>query len=242
MPKIDDGYILLSRTLLDSQIWSASDATLRVMVYLLLTANHKAKFFKMVEIKRGQTCKSLSRIADDCGLSVKAVRYAIDLLEKNGVLIKDAPFGAQQGQRITICNYAIYQNPENYKGTRGAHEGTHAVPHEGASNNKEKKENNEKNTLSVDGFSEEVSVSLKAWLEYKEYKYKPVGWKSQCTLVSNAIASHGEGAVIARIHQAIASSWKGMNLDRLETTATSRVVDDGGLPPEQIHPLMRKAQ
>lgn len=136
---IEGGCVLLSRQILESRLWSYSDATLRVAIYLILKANHKQRYFKGVEIKRGQTAMSISRICDECSLSTKAVRYALDKFVKDDFIKKDYPFGAKQGQRLTICKYGTYQDINNYKGNLGAHAGNN----EGTPNNNEKKENNE---------------------------------------------------------------------------------------------------
>jgi hypothetical protein len=128
---IDGGCILLSRAILDSRLWSVPDGTLKVAVYLLLKANHDKRYFKMVEIQRGQTCRSLNTIAEECFLSIKTVRVALNILQKLEFIKIDKPFGAKQGQRISICNYDTYQNLKNHKGKAGANEGAN----EGAPNN-----------------------------------------------------------------------------------------------------------
>jgi len=132
---IKEGFILLSRQLLESKLWSCSDATFRVAIYLLLSANHAPKWFKRVEIKRGQSCRSLGRIADDCGLSVKAVRYALKILKKDGFILIDSPFGAYRGHRITILKYDTYQDPDSYKGKPGASQGSSQGTSQGSTNN-----------------------------------------------------------------------------------------------------------
>ena len=124
------GHVLLHRSLIDSRLWSYSDATFRVAIYLLLETNHKEKYYRGVKIDRGQTIRSITQISEDCNLSRKAVRYAIQRLKDDGFLEADAPFGAQQGHRLTICNYDVYQSKD---GDRGI-----GVTHEGNTNNNDK--------------------------------------------------------------------------------------------------------
>ena len=132
------GWIRLHRTIIDSKLWSCSDATFRVAVYLILEANHEPAWHRRVWIERGQTVRSITRISEDCNLSRKATRYALQILQKDGFIAIDEPFGAQQGHRLSIYNYGTYQNEKTNKGTGGAHEGNH----EGNTNkNKENKEN-----------------------------------------------------------------------------------------------------
>jgi len=64
------------------------------------------------------------------------VRCALGNLERSGFIHVDAPFGAQQGHRVSVCNYATYQGEEADKGTEGISEGYH----EGNTNKNGKKE------------------------------------------------------------------------------------------------------
>lgn len=126
MSEINGGFILLSRHILDSQLWSVSDGTFKVAIYLLLKANHSPRFFKMVKIERGQACPSLSKMADECNVSIKTIRHALSILQKIEFITIDKPFGkkgAKEGQRISVCNYDTYQTVTNYEGIRGAQEG-----------------------------------------------------------------------------------------------------------------------
>lgn len=129
--KIPNGFILLSRELLSSKLWSCSDATFRVAIYLLLRVNYEPNYFKRALISRGQTAVSIATISNDCGVSIKSVRHALKILVEDEFIFKDSPFGAQQGQRITILKYDSYQNIDNYRGTVGAHEGTYLGNDEG---------------------------------------------------------------------------------------------------------------
>jgi hypothetical protein len=73
---------------------------------------------------------------------------------KGGFITIDQPFGAQQGHRITICNYVTYQSDEYRRGTGGAHEGNN----EGNTNNKEKNEKKDNKTKDREGFSKKTST------------------------------------------------------------------------------------
>jgi len=134
-----EGWVAIHRCIIDSKLWSCSDATFRVAVYLMLEANHEPHPVRRIKIERGQTVRSITRISDDCNLSRKAVRHALKILAQDEFLITDEPFGAQQGHRITICNYATYQPKKNGRGTERAHEGNHA----GNTNNNEDNDKNE---------------------------------------------------------------------------------------------------
>jgi len=138
------GYIKLHRQIIDSRLWSFSDATFRVAIYLLLSANHKPKFYRGINIERGQCIRSITRISDDCNVSRKAARHAIKVLSTDNFIFCDSPFGAQQGHRVTICKYEDYQDKEVDKGTRGAQQG-HTRGTEGNTNKNDKNDKNDKN-------------------------------------------------------------------------------------------------
>jgi len=133
-----NGWILLHRSLLDSKEFSASPAQFKVLIYLILSANHKARFVRSVEINRGQCVRSLTRISDDCDLSRKAVRCALSNLAKSGFVNISTPFGAHQGHMITICNYDIYQSQRQGSGIEGINEGTREGNNEGTTNKNDK--------------------------------------------------------------------------------------------------------
>lgn len=136
---MNNGWISLHRKFLDSNLFSYSGNTVKVSIYLLISANHAAKFYRGIEIQRGQCVRSLSQISDSCHLSRKAVRYALDQMLKTEFITIDEPFGAQQGHRITICKYDTYQSESVSMGTEGSNEGSN----EGNTNNNNNNENNE---------------------------------------------------------------------------------------------------
>lgn len=128
------GWIRLWRDVLDSQLWSSSDATFRVAIYLLLSVNHEPAWFKGVRVERGQCIRALRTVAQECHLSLKAVRYAMATLEKlegedgTPFVLVDHPFGAQGSSRFTVCKYEHYQavtgapvGPPSKRGTPRAH-------------------------------------------------------------------------------------------------------------------------
>ena len=117
------GYVKIYRCIIDSKLWSCSDATLRLALFLLLSANHKPRYYNRILIERGQCIRSLTQISDACHLSRKAVRYGLRVLETENFISTDRPFGAQQGHRITICKYETWQSENEYKGTAGAQQG-----------------------------------------------------------------------------------------------------------------------
>lgn len=76
----------------------------------------------------------------------------------------------------------------------------------------------------------EVETVLREWLKYKSERretYKETGMKNMITQVQNAVHRFGEVAVMDRIRQAMANTWKGMNLDKMvEQKTTERRMDN----------------
>ena len=76
----------------------------------------------------------------------------------------------------------------------------------------------------------EMENILREWLKYKTERretYKETGMKNMITQVQNAVHRFGEVAVMDRIRQAMANTWKGMNLDKMvEQKAPERRMDN----------------
>ena len=181
-PTTPNGWIKLHRDILDSKLWSCSDATFRVAIYLILSANHSTRHYRRIEIQRGQCVRSLTMISEACHISRKAARYAIQTLKADKFIEVDEPFGAQQGHRITVCKYETYQTQEMYRGTGGAQEGTQ----EGNTNKNDKNDKNEKNNI-FNGCSDKSTTRPKplsysqdfdeAWALYGRRGSKPQAYK-----------------------------------------------------------------
>ena len=133
---IPGGYTLLSRTIIESNLWLESDKTLRVAIYLLAVANHAEGKVGPVTVSRGQTYRTLSRIAEENTISIKSVRTCLDRLCSIGFIVKHPVKGARTGQRITICTYEAYQCPDNYIGQA---DGPKKAPNKNDKNDKKEK-------------------------------------------------------------------------------------------------------
>ncbi len=125
MDTIDEGYVLLSRKLLDNPIFKDREA-LQLFVYGLLTATHKD--MKVIHskgevlLKRGQFITAIRPLSRATGQTPKQIRNRLALLENAKIW---ALKRAHTFSIVTICNYDYYQTPENYKGhTKGHSEGT----------------------------------------------------------------------------------------------------------------------
>jgi hypothetical protein len=140
-PLICGGYILLSKKIIDSEVWKKPPIYLKVWVYLL----SKAQWKEYKDLKRGQVRTSIPEIQEACSYSVgyrkeiptyKQIRGVIDWLKgaQNDAyeslyegqlegtmkgIVKGNMIGTTKGTHgivVTICNYNIYQDFKNYEG------------------------------------------------------------------------------------------------------------------------------
>jgi hypothetical protein len=127
-PKIPGGYIIVSRKLIESEIWDKPPLYLKVWIYLLTKAQHK----QYKGLKRGQLYTSIPEIIEACSWKVGARRerpkkdqifQIIDWLRKvnegghesNAKAPTIATTKATHGLVISIDKYCFYQDPLNYE-------------------------------------------------------------------------------------------------------------------------------
>lgn len=129
---ISGGYILLSRKLIENEIWDKPPLYLKVWIYLLSKAQHK----QYKSLKRGQLYTSLKEIAEACSWQIgyrketpnkDQIYKIIEWLRKpreggnesndesNGTATMIATTKATHGILINIENYGFYQDPKSYE-------------------------------------------------------------------------------------------------------------------------------
>lgn len=100
------GWIKLHRQMLNWE-WAGDALTLSLFVHLLLMANSDEGWrWKGMVFKAGQLVTSIAQLADSTGLTVKQVRYRLELLAKSGEIEIE---GRAKYSIITINNYNEYQ-------------------------------------------------------------------------------------------------------------------------------------
>lgn len=102
----ENGFIVLHRKMLEWE-WFGDPNTVIVWLYLLLKANWKPSRWKGIEIGRGQTIESVSKIAKATGLSVRNVRTALFHLKSTGEVTTEV---TRYGTLISILQYSKYQD------------------------------------------------------------------------------------------------------------------------------------
>jgi hypothetical protein len=120
---VPDGCFLLARQIFESAIWRDDPHVLKLFIYLMGQARHntKPKKYPSFEIKRGELVTSLAKISEENEYcqngTVKTwarmkISRMLDLLEKQGYIKKLCD---TYGTHVSICNYDVYQNINNYK-------------------------------------------------------------------------------------------------------------------------------
>ena len=107
------------------------DYTTRLFIHCLLKANWQEKAWKGETIRRGQFVTSLSKLAEETGLTIRQTRTALSHLEKTGELTSQTN---AKRRIITVNNYEKFQGatkqspsnrqttdkpPTNHRQTRG---------------------------------------------------------------------------------------------------------------------------
>lgn len=133
-----NGYILLSKGILNSEIWNKPPLYMKVWVYLLTNANYN----DYGNLQRGQLFTSIPEIQKACSYKVGYRTVEPSKKEIWGILefLRNPDEGNCEGNAkepmivttkvthgmvVTICKYNDYQNPKNYEGnSEGNDEGT----------------------------------------------------------------------------------------------------------------------
>jgi len=117
METINGGYIMISRAVMDSDVYASPPHVRVIWLHLLLKATHKAN----KNFERGQCLVTLGGISEDLSwrrgfarekFSKSKCEFSLKWLTKNGMITKRK---TTRGLIITICNYDRYQDPRNYE-------------------------------------------------------------------------------------------------------------------------------
>lgn len=157
-----NGYILISRSIIESEIWRKPPLYLKVWIWLLINAQFK----KYKDLDRGELVTSIEEIRQACAYysgyrkEVPTKKQIYSILEwlrnphgrDNG---RDAggsmvvTTAVTEGICVNICNFNKYQAPQNYGGDSGGNAGRDTGGTTDGNptllKKKEKKENNNNN-------------------------------------------------------------------------------------------------
>lgn len=159
-PKIPGGYILLSRKIIESEIWEKPPLYMKVWIYILSKVQHKP--YKNLD--RGQTFISIPEIIEACSYKVgfrvekptkKQIFGILEWLRNPYEGVNEGNNGGgmiattkvTHGMLLEVLNYSFYQDPKNYEGnTEGSMKvTTNEQRRERQGNNNNKNDKNDKN-------------------------------------------------------------------------------------------------
>ena len=123
----ENGYIKLHRSILKWEWWN-DDATLKVFLYLLMNANWEDSRYRGFDVPRGSLVTGRKKIAEECHLSEKNVRTAINHLKStNEVAIKTT----NKFSIVTIVNWEKYQCEDSESANKTANKVANKWPTSG---------------------------------------------------------------------------------------------------------------
>ena len=164
MAKKDNGWIRLSRSILDSEIWRDDEPFdyRSAWIDLILMVNFEDKTFitrhnAIIDIKRGSVFTSIQHLSDRWHWSKGKVRRYITLLKKLGMI---EFCGTADGTLLTLVNYRKYQDVRH---TDGSPDGSPDGSAGGSRLNKVKNEKERKKRAGAPVSMSETMEALKKW-------------------------------------------------------------------------------
>jgi len=149
MPKIQGGYILLARTLTQSELWGKPPYYIKLWVWLLLKCNHRNVKNNGHSYNRGEALITLEETIENSKFKVgwrtekiskdKAWRFYEDLREANMITTRNTT----RGMFVKVLNYNQFQDPANYESNN--EKSTNPIRTQRTSNIINKNDKNEKN-------------------------------------------------------------------------------------------------
>lgn len=162
--KKDPGWIMLGRSILDSEIWNSSEPFdyRSAWIDLILMVNYEDKQFitrhnEVIDIKRGSTFTSIQHLCDRWRWSKGKVRRYITLLKKLGMI---EFCGSADGTLLTLVNYRKFQDRRH---TDGPADGPPDGPADGPRLKEYKERKERKKRASAPLSTAETIEALKKW-------------------------------------------------------------------------------
>lgn len=225
------GFVKLPRSLLAEE-WARRPQTLAVFVRLLLSANREPKVWHEVTVKRGQVVTSYRSLSKSCGLTVSAIRTALDSLQKAGVahLLTHKRARAKKGEAahlaaqgytlVTICDFDKYEgfheDSRTPQRTPQLDDSTH-LSAQSIALTKEDKE--------IIDISPEFVPIVEEWLSYKKERRESYKSKRSLEQFYSRLITLSKGnpeAARGLIHTAMANNWAGIYPERVTTTPKAK--------------------
>lgn len=214
-----NGFIVIQRKIRKWE-WFTDANTCLVFFHLLLSANWEEGRFLGHVVPSGSLITSFSKLAEECGLSVRNVRTALKHLESTGEITRKV---TNKWQAISLVKWAEYQDAD-YIPTRKVTNNRQATDKQVTTNKQSnkatnnKKETDKEKILVPDDMPKALKEALNEWLAYKKerkQKYTETGWKKLMTQIRNASEKYGTESVIESINNSMANNYQGIFFDRV---------------------------
>jgi len=233
---MNNGFILISRKIFNSDIWSKPPLYLKVWLYLL----GRAQYQQYKGLQRGQLITSIPEIQEACTYfagyrkekpTKKKIADILSYLRNpyggNGEGNAKDPMivttKVTHGMLVTICNFNVYQDPKYYEGNG---DGNNEKSTKASRKPRQRPNINEEDIkriippypLTELSFRPELENQILLWLQYKAEKndaYKSTGFKTLLGKIKRNTDNYGESAVMSLIEEGMANNWKGIAWNRL---------------------------
>ena len=230
------GYIQLHRKIKDWE-WYHDLPVKSAFIHCLLSANFMQSKFGKLTVQAGQFVTSYEKFGDQCGLTKKQTRRAIEVLQESGEIVWK---GHGKFSLVTLVNWGSYQGIENNKGqTKGTSKGISQGITEGISKgisegiyNKERnkgiiKEGNKESVYTRENFIDDLLGDFKTDADLRSVtktwlaKKKVITEKSM--QISKAeIQGHNKSEMYAAIMAAADKGWAQLYSRKAKTGQTNQ--------------------
>lgn len=214
---MDNGFILLSRGILDSDVF-ASQKLLKIWIWCLCKANFKDKTVthsrgvgeQIIKCKRGQFIFGRHKAEDELSIDGSTIYKSIKKLEEMKMIKIDSN---KSFSVVTICNYDSYQDVGKYKVTRGKHDDTHRVPTESPQSN---------TTNNYNNVNKDKKEILEVWFNFRKEIKKPIDNQTTIKALIEKFNSEPIEKVRSVVKKSIENKWQGLFWDNYTDKPTKK--------------------
>lgn len=202
------GWIATYRKLQDWE-WYTDSYMVHLFIHLLLSANHKPKKWRGIDIKRGQFITGRKALSVATGISEQTVRTCLKRLKSTSEITIESTNGFSL---VTVCKYDEYQSSENtinqpinQPANQQLTSDQPATNHKQQCNNITKEQKREKTTL-----PEFISKDIfKSFLDHRKKIKAPMTDQAVNLLISKLEKEHNKGFDCNQaLEEALLNGWK----------------------------------
>ena len=234
------GFVIVDKKIMEWE-WYKDVYTYKLFTHALWKANWKGGNFKGVEVPRGSFVTSLSKLAEESGLTIQQTRTALKHLNLTGELTDKS---YSKFRIVTVNNYDMYQSPnslsnnqltsnqqatnkqlttiEQYNNNNNDNNIESSPPAQPPTTKGKKKSSilshdEIDKVLTERNLSEGVKRMLHEWCEYKREKnqaYRQHGLNSAIKTITGLADKYGEDAVDEAMNRCMANNYDGLILEK----------------------------